>query len=243
MRYEWRRVPESVPPAPAQRDAKLALRLFERAAVAGLAPAQFRVGNMFEKGIGTQRDLSLARIWYQRAAERGNAKAMHNLAVLHAEGVNGKPDYATATEWFRRAAELGVRDSQFNLAVLLGRGLGAPTDLAKSYLWFSVAADQGDTDAQSALASAYERGQGVVADIDEANKYRVEAGGDDATVDFTQPQMVATSEGCDVTGIPTVSTTDTRVALVIGNSAYEHAAALPNPTCDAQAMAKLKRGG
>ncbi|WP_197282513.1 tetratricopeptide repeat protein, partial [Bosea thiooxidans] len=131
----------------AQRDAKLALRLFERAAVAGLAPAQFRVGNMFEKGIGTQRDLSLARIWYQRAAERGNAKAMHNLAVLHAEGVNGKPDYATATEWFRRAAELGVRDSQFNLAVLLGRGLGAPTDLAKSYLWFSVAADQGDTDA------------------------------------------------------------------------------------------------
>lgn len=130
-----------------QRDPKLALRLFERAAVAGLAPAQFRVGNMFEKGIGTQRDLSLARIWYQRAAERGNAKAMHNLAVLHAEGAAGKPDYALATEWFRRAAELGVRDSQYNLAVLLGRGLGAPTDLAQSFLWFSVAAGQGDEDA------------------------------------------------------------------------------------------------
>lgn len=130
-----------------QRDAKLALRLFERAAVAGLAPAQFRVGNMFEKGIGTQRDLGLARIWYQRAAERGNAKAMHNLAVLHAEGVAGKPDYAMATEWFRRAAELGVRDSQYNLAVLLGRGLGAPTDLAQSFVWFSVAAGQGDEDA------------------------------------------------------------------------------------------------
>ncbi|BCB20900.1 SEL1-like repeat protein [Bosea sp. ANAM02] len=130
-----------------QRDPKLALRLFERAAVAGLAPAQFRVGNMFEKGIGTQRDLSLARIWYQRAAERGNAKAMHNLAVLHAEGVSGKPDYAVATEWFRRAAELGVRDSQYNLAVLLGRGLGAPTDLAQSFVWFSVAARQGDEDA------------------------------------------------------------------------------------------------
>ncbi|WP_293808858.1 hypothetical protein [uncultured Bosea sp.] len=130
-----------------QRDPKLALRLFERAAVAGLAPAQFRVGNMFEKGIGTQRDLGLARIWYQRAAERGNAKAMHNLAVLHAEGIAGKPDYAMATEWFRRAAELGVRDSQYNLAVLLGRGLGAPTDLAQSFVWFSVAASQGDEDA------------------------------------------------------------------------------------------------
>jgi localization factor PodJL len=131
----------------AQRDAKLALRLFERAAAAGLAPAQFRVGNMFEKGIGAQRDLSLARIWYQRAAERGNAKAMHNLAVLHAEGAAGKPDYATATEWFRRAAEFGVRDSQYNLAVLLGRGLGAPIDLTQSFVWFSVAAGQGDEDA------------------------------------------------------------------------------------------------
>jgi localization factor PodJL len=131
----------------AQRDAKLALRLFERAAAAGLAPAQFRVGNMFEKGIGAQRDLSLARIWYQRAAERGNAKAMHNLAVLHAEGAAGKPDYATATDWFRRAAEFGVRDSQYNLAVLLGRGLGAPIDLSQSFVWFSVAAGQGDEDA------------------------------------------------------------------------------------------------
>lgn len=132
---------------PGNRDPKLALRLFERAAVAGLAPAQFRLGNMFEKGIGTNRDPALAKIWYGRAAERGNAKAMHNLAVLYAEGAGGKPDYATATEWFRRAAEHGVRDSQYNLAILLGRGLGAPADLGQSYRWFAIAAAQGDDDA------------------------------------------------------------------------------------------------
>lgn len=132
---------------PGNRDPKLALRLFERAAVAGLAPAQFRLGNMFEKGIGTNRDPALAKVWYGRAAERGNAKAMHNLAVLYAEGAGGKPDYATATEWFRRAAEHGVRDSQYNLAILLGRGLGAPADLGQSYRWFAIAAAQGDEDA------------------------------------------------------------------------------------------------
>jgi len=131
----------------ANRDPKLALRLFERAAVAGLTPAQFRLGNMFEKGIGTNRDATLAKVWYGRAAERGNAKAMHNLAVLYAEGADGKPDYATATEWFRRAAEHGVRDSQYNLAILLGRGLGAPADLGQSYRWFAIAAAQGDDDA------------------------------------------------------------------------------------------------
>ncbi|MGE7473622.1 hypothetical protein ACQKLX_29655 [Bosea sp. NPDC003192] len=132
---------------PGNRDPKLALRLFERAAVAGLTPAQFRLGNMFEKGIGTNRDPALAKVWYGRAAERGNAKAMHNLAVLYAEGAGGKPDYATATEWFRRAAEHGVRDSQYNLAILLGRGLGAPADLGQSYRWFAIAAAQGDDDA------------------------------------------------------------------------------------------------
>lgn len=132
---------------PGNRDPKLALRLFERAAVAGLGPAQFRLGNMFEKGIGTNRDPALAKVWYGRAAERGNAKAMHNLAVLYAEGAGGKPDYATATEWFRRAAEHGVRDSQYNLAILLGRGLGAPADLGQSYRWFAIAAAQGDEDA------------------------------------------------------------------------------------------------
>lgn len=132
---------------PGNRDPKLALRLFERAAVAGLGPAQFRLGNMFEKGIGTNRDPALAKVWYGRAAERGNAKAMHNLAVLYAEGAGGKPDYATATEWFRRGAEHGVRDSQYNLAILLGRGLGAPADLGQSYRWFAIAAAQGDEDA------------------------------------------------------------------------------------------------
>lgn len=129
------------------RDPKLALKLFERAAAAGLVPAQFRAGNMYEKGIGTAKDSGLARLWYERAAEKGNAKAMHNLAVLYAEGVTGKPDYPLAAEWFKKAADHGVRDSQYNLAILLARGLGAAQDLSQSYTWFAVAAAQGDEDA------------------------------------------------------------------------------------------------
>jgi localization factor PodJL len=129
------------------RDQKMALRLFERAAAAGSAPAQFRLGNMHEKGIGTARDPKLAMTWYRRAADKGNAKAMHNLAVLIAEGADGRPDYAAAADLFRKAAEVGVRDSQYNLAILLGRGLGIEQDLMQSYTWFAVAARDGDTDA------------------------------------------------------------------------------------------------
>jgi localization factor PodJL len=126
---------------------QMAARLFEKAAEAGLAPAQYRLGNLYEKGFGVARDAALAKTWYERAAQGGNARAMHNLGVLLAEGVNGKPDYAAAQRWFLMAAEHGVKDSQFNLGVLLARGLGVGQDLAQSYKWFALAADQGDREA------------------------------------------------------------------------------------------------
>lgn len=132
----------------AMRDPELAARLFERLAEDGNIPAQYRIGQIYDKGVGLPRDAAAAEIWYRRAAESGNVTAMHNLAVLLAEGaVGGQPDYTSAIGWFRRAAEHGVRDSQYNLAVLLARGLGTPQDLSASYTWFAIAADQGDTDA------------------------------------------------------------------------------------------------
>src|SRR5215207_6803395 len=129
------------------RDLKLAAKLFEKAAGNGVVPAQYRIGNHYEKALGVSRDVALAKAWYQRAADKGNARAMHNLAVLLAEGGDGKPDYAGAAEWFRKAAEHGVKDSQFNLAVLLARGLGVSQNLARAYTWFAVVAAQGDQDA------------------------------------------------------------------------------------------------
>jgi localization factor PodJL len=112
-----------------------------------LAPAEYRLGSAYEKGIGVTRDTALAMAWYGRAAEAGNIRAMHNLAVMAAEGAAGKPDYARAAGWFQKAAALGVRDSQFNLAILYARGLGIEQNLSQSYTWFSVAATQGDDDA------------------------------------------------------------------------------------------------
>ncbi|WP_375461642.1 hypothetical protein [uncultured Enterovirga sp.] len=128
------------------RDPKAAAALFEKAAAKGLAPAQYRTGNIYEKGFGVPRDIEAAKLWYRRAAENGNTRAMHNLAVLLADG-GGKPDYNEAVTWFTRAAERGVRDSQFNLAVLHARGLGTAQDLSKAYLWLALAAQEGDDDA------------------------------------------------------------------------------------------------
>ena len=118
-----------------------------RNAQGGLAPAQYRIGNFYEKGLGIDRDIAKAKTWYQMAAEQGNASAMHNLAVLFAMGADGTADNESAARWFQNAAELGVKDSQFNLGILAAKGVGMPQSLEESYKWFALVAKTGDRDA------------------------------------------------------------------------------------------------
>jgi localization factor PodJL len=124
-----------------------AARWFDVAARKGVAPAQFRLGALYEKGLGVRKDLAMARDLYRAAADKGHGKAMHNLAVLYAEGIDGKADYRTAAQWFRKAADRGISDSQYNLAVLYARGVGVEQSFAESYKWFFLAARDGDSDA------------------------------------------------------------------------------------------------
>ncbi|WP_426123977.1 peptidoglycan-binding protein [Pararhizobium sp. PWRC1-1] len=128
-------------------DLAQAAKWYQRAADAGVTPAEYRLASLYEKGTGVSRDLAKARTLYLQAAEKGNASAMHNLAVMLASGGDTAPDFAGAGKWFSMAADRGIRDSQFNLAILYARGNGVTQDLEESYKWFSVAARDGDTDA------------------------------------------------------------------------------------------------
>ncbi|MGH6800144.1 MAG: tetratricopeptide repeat protein, partial [Methylocella sp.] len=71
------------------RNYELAVQWYEKAAQQGLAVAEYRLGSLYEKGLGVGKDMQRAKDLYQRAAEKGNTRAMHNLGVLAAEG--GKP--------------------------------------------------------------------------------------------------------------------------------------------------------
>lgn len=128
-------------------DEAQAVKWYQMAADKGFAPAQYRLGSIYEKGTGVARDINKAKGFYEQAADQGNASAMHNLAVLYASGALGQQDYATAANWFTKAANLGISDSQFNLAILCARGNGVTQDLGESYKWFAIAAKAGDKDA------------------------------------------------------------------------------------------------
>jgi localization factor PodJL len=128
------------------RDPAAAVPWLTLAADSGLAPAEFRLGTLYERGIGVARSRDTAKAWYDRAAGRGHVKAMHNLAVLLSEAGEGR-DLVRAVGWFEKAARHGLVDSQFNLAVLYVRGLGVAADPAAAYRWFALAARQGDQEA------------------------------------------------------------------------------------------------
>ena len=150
------------------QDAEQAAFWLTRAAEQGLAPAQYRLGTLFEKGQGVPENPTRARSWYERAAQQGNVKALHNLAVMQAEGAGGAQDFAAAARSFEVAAKAGLADSQYNLAILYERGLGVERDLATAYRWFSIAGAGGDADAAAraeALKNSVDAAQLVDAEL------------------------------------------------------------------------------
>jgi TPR repeat protein len=57
------------------QDLKEAAQWYQRAATSGFAMAQFRLGTLYERGVGVTTDIARAQVWYGRAAEQGNVKA------------------------------------------------------------------------------------------------------------------------------------------------------------------------
>lgn len=129
------------------QDLAAAARWFGAAAEKGLAPAQYRMGAILERGTGVALNLEAARQWYERAAAAGNVRAMHNAAVLYANSRSTKGKYEFASRWFGEAAAHNLKDSQFNMALLYERGLGVGQDLGEALFWYTLAARQQDADA------------------------------------------------------------------------------------------------
>jgi localization factor PodJL len=118
------------------------------AANLGYAPAQRRLGKLYEDGgAGVTKDEVEGRRWTQRAAANGDPRGMHNLGLDYYEGTGGIKNMAVAAQWFQRAAELGLRDSQYNLARFYESGLGVKQDLPSAYKWYLIAGRAGDTEA------------------------------------------------------------------------------------------------
>jgi TPR repeat protein len=116
----------------------------QRAAAQGLAPAQFRLALMYDRGWGVQQSEVKAVKWLRKAAEQDFAEAQYNLGSRYESGQGVTQDHAEAANWFRKAAEQGSVNAQKNLGAMYGLGQGVPGNYSEAYVWSSIAAESGD---------------------------------------------------------------------------------------------------
>jgi TPR repeat protein len=83
-----------------------ALRIWMPLAEEGDPDAQNKVGEIYERGLGTAPDYAQAAVWYRRAAEQGYERAQINLGFLLERGLGVQRDPKAALEWYRRASKL-----------------------------------------------------------------------------------------------------------------------------------------
>jgi len=151
---------------------QLARRLWTELAEQGVADAEYKLGMVYDTGIGLERNAERAVYWYQRAAGKGHVHAQHNLAVAYANGDGVGLDYQQALHWWQRAAAAGNADSQYNLGIVYAMGIhGVKRDIDMAKKWWREAAIKGDAMAQYNLGTIYVNGEDSVTSYCEAMRW------------------------------------------------------------------------
>ncbi len=109
-------------------DKTTAFEWFEKAAQAGDAWAQNRVGWMLQNGEGIDQDVGEAIGWYKLAAEKGMALAYGNLVQVYAKGLSSEgPEPRQAMEWWMAAARAEIPIGQKEIIASLSDPALDPT--------------------------------------------------------------------------------------------------------------------
>lgn len=148
--------------SPDQLRAEAAVR---KAARAGNAEAQFRLGVMYGNGDGVGLDYEQARAWFEKAIGQGHENATITLAWMYANGTGVGVDEGRARELYLQAARKGSAKAQYVVATMYRFAqYGLEKDMAQAVQWYVKAADQGMPTAQFALGKLLMEGKGVIRD-------------------------------------------------------------------------------
>ncbi len=147
-----------------------AFQLFQQAAAAGNATAQYYLGRMYFNGEveGEDVDYTKAFEWYQKAAMQGNADAQACFGRMYFLGQGVTQNFDKAMMWYQKSAVQGNAHGQYGLACIYYR---VKFDYPQAMAWYKKAADQGNAYAQYSLACMYYYGEGSEKDFKAAMKW------------------------------------------------------------------------
>ena len=139
-----------------------ALELYEALAEQQDPAATYRLGLMYEQGLGTDADPATAASWYQKALALDSPEAIGALADLHLRGIGVIQNFKESLRLNISAAEAGYAPAQYNLAVAYANGVGTYRDPVKAHMWFNIAAASGYANAaqsRDSLAAVMAEGE------------------------------------------------------------------------------------
>ncbi len=128
--------------------------------------AQYRLGRMYEEGIGVNIDYQIARQWYEASAANGFVPAMVSLANMFLYGAEGvDPDPTLALSYLREAEKSENPLVFYELGLYFENVGGTAQNYAKAFEYYQKAAREGVLNAHVKLAIFYQYGLGVEPDI------------------------------------------------------------------------------
>lgn len=143
------------------KDYATAVNEYRQSAEIGDTQAQFRLGRMYEDGLGTPKDLAAAIVMYRKAAPNSADAAMHLADILASDrGVNQDLDgalqlystiesrsvFKSGTE-YSEEANSHVENARKKMLQMYADGYGGNADIPKFYLDWVTRCDQGVGDA------------------------------------------------------------------------------------------------
>lgn len=140
---------------------------------------QYRIGKMYNAGLGTQQNPAEAASWFRLSAQQEYKYAQYSLGCLYRDGKGVPQDHAEAFHLFSYAAEQDFPYASFECGKMLRDGLGTDRDMQKADTAFreafagfhSLESDRPDDNLQYRLGWMLLTGTGTEVDRTKATEY------------------------------------------------------------------------
>lgn len=155
---------------------KSALAYLMAAADLGNAEAMYKIGSMYDNGVGIERNSLTALDWY-RKAKQAEKPAVQDAVFLDDTATRMKEvPYPQIFSKLLKQAESGDVASQYQVATNFDSGALIPRDFDQALKWYRRAAKNNHKESQFLLGYFYCRGLGVTKDAKLANDWLRKSG-------------------------------------------------------------------
>ncbi len=145
---------------------------------------EYRIGKMYQGGLGTDIDNKLAFEYFLKSANKGNQFAQFSLGNIYFYGNEVTDfDFTEAFKWYKLSAEQENTFAHYKLGEMYGAGVGTESDLEKSQFHYEQAFNgfkkilKQDIDGSVHLkiANMYHKGLGTEKDLMKVEEYYIKA--------------------------------------------------------------------